>query len=42
MPVVQLSDLLLEHDDFLEIKKIVKNDIIQAVIHEIGDAHGRC
>ena len=43
MPVVQLSDLLLEHDEFLkQVKKELKNDILQAEICEIGYAHSRC
>ena len=43
MPAVQLSDLLPEHDDFFEqFKTELKNDIVQAGIREIVDAHGRC
>ena len=42
MPAVQLSDLLIEHDDFFSNVKIIKNGIVQAVIREIGDAHVRC
>ena len=41
MPLVQLLDLLIEHDDFFSNLKIIKNDIVQAEISEIGDAHGR-
>ena len=37
---VQLSVLLLEHDEFLSNLKKVKNDIVQAEIIELGDAHG--
>ena len=42
MPTVQLSALLLEHDEVFEQFKKIKNDIVQAEIRELGDAYGRC
>ena len=43
MPAVQLSALLLEHDEVIEkLKKLLKNDIVQAAIRELVYAHGRC
>ena len=43
MPVVQLSALLLEHDELFDrFLKEMKNDIVQAAARELGEAYFRC